>query len=50
MCQDILDARVYLLLDKTLEAHRDQRDEVTPGPSIIFRTAEKLDDGLERLS
>jgi hypothetical protein len=48
MCQDILDARLDPFLDKTLEAHRDQRDEVTPGPSMIFRSSEKLGDGLER--
>jgi hypothetical protein len=48
MCQDILDTRLDPLLDKTLEAHRDQRDEVTLGPSIIFRSPEKLGDGLER--
>jgi hypothetical protein len=48
MCQDILDARLDPLLDETLEAHRDQQDEVTLGPSIIFRSLKKLGNKLER--
>jgi hypothetical protein len=50
MFQDILDAHLDPFLDKTLEAHRDQRDEVVLGPSIIFRSLKKLGNGLERLS
>jgi hypothetical protein len=50
MCQDILDARLDPLLDKTLEAHRVQLDEVAPGLSIIFRSPEKLGNELERFS
>jgi hypothetical protein len=48
MCQDILDARLGPLLDETLETHRDQRDKVALGPSIIFRSPKKLGNGLER--
>jgi hypothetical protein len=48
MCQGILDARLNPFLDKTLEAHRDQWDEVTLGPSIIFRSPKKLGNCLER--
>jgi hypothetical protein len=48
MCQDILDARLDHLFDKTQEVHRDQQDEVASGPSIIFRSPKKLGDGLER--
>jgi hypothetical protein len=48
MCQDILDARLDPLLDKTLEAHGYQRDEVTPGPSIIFGSPKKLGNDPKR--
>jgi hypothetical protein len=50
MSQDILDARLDPLLDKTLEMHRDQQDKVTLGPSIIFKSPKKLGDGLKRFS
>jgi hypothetical protein len=48
MCQDVLDALLDPLLDKTLETHGDEWDEVAPGPSIIFRSPNKLGNGLER--
>jgi hypothetical protein len=48
MCQDILDARLDPSLDKALETLRDQRDEGTPTTPFIFRSPEKLGDGLER--
>jgi hypothetical protein len=47
MSQDVLNARLDPILDKTLEAHGDQRDEVTLGPSIIFNSLKKLGNGLE---
>jgi hypothetical protein len=50
MCEDVLDAHLDPLLDKILEAHKDQRDEVAPGPSIIFRSLKKLHNGLKRFS
>jgi hypothetical protein len=48
MCQDILDACLDPLLNKTLEAHGDQWDEVVTGPSIIFRSPKKLGNSLKR--
>jgi hypothetical protein len=48
MSQDVLNARLDPILDKTLEVHGDQRDEVAPGPSIIFKSPKKIDNGLER--
>jgi hypothetical protein len=50
MCQDVLNACLDPLLDETLEAHRDQWDEVALGHSIIFRSSKKLGNGLERFS
>jgi hypothetical protein len=50
MCQDVLDACMDPLLDKTLEVHRDQRDEVAPNPFIIFRSPKKLGNVLKRFS
>jgi hypothetical protein len=48
MSQEVLDACLDPFLDKTLEAHEDQRVEVTPGPSIVFRSLKKLGNGLKR--
>jgi hypothetical protein len=48
MGQDVLDARLDPILNETLKAHRDQRDEVTLGPSIIFRSLKKLCNSLKR--
>jgi hypothetical protein len=50
MSQDVLDAHLDPLLDKTLKAHGDLQDEVAPGPFIIFRSPKKLGNGLERFS
>jgi hypothetical protein len=50
MGQDVLGVRLDRVLDETLKAHRDQRDEVAPGPSIVFRSSKKLHSGLERFS
>jgi hypothetical protein len=48
VCQDVLDARLDPFLDEALKAHGDQWDEVALGPSIIFRSPNKLRNGLER--
>jgi hypothetical protein len=48
--QDVLDARLDRILDETLKAHKDQRDEVAPDPSIIFRSPKKLCNGHEKFS
>jgi hypothetical protein len=48
MHKDILNARLNSPLDKALETLRDQRDEGASTTPIIFRSLEKLGDGLER--
>jgi hypothetical protein len=48
MSQNILDTRPNPILHEALKTLRNQRNELTLGPPIIFRSLKKLCNGLER--
>jgi hypothetical protein len=48
MSQNVLDTCPDPILHEALKALRNQRDELAPGPPIIFRSPKKLRNSLER--